>query len=71
VETDTEQVSLKLVQHTMEQKKEDLKEVDLKQAQEHLLEMGLGDGDVLVQLLQNHGGNMQQVIEELLMEEEQ
>jgi len=71
VETDTEQVSLKLVQHTMEQKKEDLKEVDLKQAQEHLLEMGLGDGDVLVQLLQNHGGNMQQVIEELLMEEEE
>jgi len=42
---------------------------DLKDAQKQLEEMGLGDGEVLLELLKSHGGSVQRVIEELTMEE--
>jgi len=50
--------------------KEDGGETDLKDAQKQLAEMGLGDGEVLLDLLKRHGGSVQRVIEELTMEEQ-
>jgi len=43
-------------------------EGDLKDAQKQLEEMGLGDGEVLMELFRNHDGSMQRVVEELTME---
>merc|ERR1712072_39092 len=40
-------------------------EGDLKDAQKQLEEMGLGDGEVLLELLKSHGGSVQRVVEEL------
>jgi len=53
-----------------EKMNEDVGETDLKDAQRQLAEMGLGDGEVLLELLKSHGGSVQRVIEELTMEEQ-
>jgi len=41
---------------------------DLKDAQKQLEEMGLGDGEVLLEMLKSHGGSVQRVIEDLTVE---
>jgi len=43
-------------------------EGDLKDAQKQLEEMGLGHGEVLLELLKIHGGSVQRVVEELTKE---
>lgn len=46
----------------------ELVESDFTEAQKQLEEMGLGHGEVLLELLKSHGGSVQRVIEELTKE---